>query len=151
MPTQDAEDQLDMAADEHADDINRQEVNRAIDEVVEQAGRVVAQAQERMHRVMPIEVVLRPDGRHLGDRAVRLIARVPHPEQGDRDEREHHHAHHSLQVDPVANVSDFLSRFPRCVQKRVERLVHRVSFFEDPALGKVRVDAIQNVTQSLHF
>jgi hypothetical protein len=142
----DGEDDLGVAADEHRDGVDRQEVDRAVDHAREDAGRVEAEAERRVQPGLPVG----QGGGAVGDRVVGLEAGVVHGEQHAGQQGDHDGDHHALEVDRVAHVRGRLGDVLRGVEEGVGGLVERVELLELAALVERLFGLVEQVAQELH-
>ena len=146
-PTDHGEQHFPRQADDHRHDVERQEVERAMDDARGHAVRRIADPE-------PADDVVTPAGqrRELGrvEREVRLQPGVVqrHVDAGQRGDDDQHH--HPFEIERVAHMRAALGHRRRGVQERVGRFPERVEAFQPAAFGEVRPDAVEQRAQRLH-
>ncbi len=127
-------------ADDHRHDVDRQEVQEAVQEAVVHAGRVVTGAQQRQQHAAPAVDADDPEALH---RRVGLEAGVPHAHQRGRRRRDHDQDHDALQVDRIAHVRRAAREIRRREEERVDRLEKGIKLFETTTLGEQRFESVE--------
>ena len=111
----------------HRDGVDRDEVQRADQEVVIDAARVMTAPEQQQNRLAPAGQRFQTHREHRG---IGLVAGIPHADERAGRCRKHHHDHDALEVNRISNVWRAARYIRRRIKQRVDHLVHGVKAFE---------------------